>query len=361
MDSQIASTDGSSHYSAAQVRRFFHQVKTAFSRNPFEAHSIFSSGHAQTLAAYAWPRRYRFGRSPLDEERLFEVEAGIKVRAECRWQEERVKHPTVVIWHGMEGSTTSVYMIATADKAFRAGFNIVRVNYRNCGNTEHLASTLYHGGMSGDLKAVIAELISRDKLQKIFPIGFSLGGNMLLKLAGEYGDNPPREVVAACVVSPSVDLKASTDQILARQNWIYHKSFVRSLKRRVRVKHSLFPELYDVSKLDSINTIRDFDEQFTSLSNGFTDANDYYYRSSSTRVIDKIRIPTLIIHSEDDPFIPYEPMRDRAFAENPYLMLLSTKRGGHVAFISKKRRKEDRFWAENRAVEFLRLATTELA
>jgi predicted alpha/beta-fold hydrolase len=339
------------------VSSLLSSVAHRFGQNPFKPHSIFSGGHAQTLAAYAWPRPYRVHSLPADEERLFETEPGIKVLANCRWQHDRRLHSTLVIWHGMEGSTNSIYMIAMADKGFRAGFNVVRVNYRNCGGTEHLSPTLYHGGMSGDLRLVLDELIARDNLRQLFVVGFSLGGNMVLKLAGEYGDHPPSEIVAVCVVSPSVDLRASTDMILARQNWIYHKTFLRSLKSRIRVKQKLYPELYDLTSLSRIQTIRDFDEELTSVANGFANADDYYFRCSSLRVVDKIRVPTLLIHSKDDPFIPFAPMLQSVFADNPFLLLIAPDHGGHVAFISSDRGEdEDRFWAENRAIEFCKMA-----
>ena len=267
----------------------------------------------------------------------------------------------MVIWHGMEGSTESGYMLSTALKAFRAGFNVVRVNYRNCGNTENLTPTLYHGGLSDDLRVVINELIQRDGLKRIYPIGFSLGGNMVLKLLGEYGNEPPNQVVAAAVVSPSVDLGASTDFVLQGRNWLYHKNFMRSLKQRIRRKHKLYPGLYDITGLSRIRTIREFDDRFTSIANGFANADDYYFRSSSGRVAEKIRVPTLIIHAKDDPFIPFAPLRHSAFTDNPYLLLVATERGGHVAFVSEKQCKEDRFWAENRLVEFCVLAEEEVS
>src|SRR5207245_375391 len=141
---------------------------------------------------------------PADEERLFELAPDVKVLAHCRWLPDRKSHPTIVIWHGIEGSTSSVYMVAIADKASRAGFNVVRVNLRNCGGTEHLTPTLYHGGLTADLRVVIDELIKNDHLSRILLAGFSLGGNMVLKLAGEFGDNPPPEVLGICAVSQSV-------------------------------------------------------------------------------------------------------------------------------------------------------------
>src|SRR5204862_4920690 len=170
------------------------------------------------------------------------VTADSKVLARCRWHAQRLDHPTLVMWHGIEGSITSAYMLSTADKAFQAGFSVVRVNFRNCGGTEHLSPTLYHGGLTDDLRVVLDELIKSDRLSRILIAGFSLGGNMVLKLAGEYGDNPPPEVFGICAVSPSVDLGASTTNMAQRRNWIYQQDFLRRLKNRIRRKAKLFPD-----------------------------------------------------------------------------------------------------------------------
>ena len=327
-----------------------------FARKPFQPHRIFSGAHAQTLAAYAWPRPYRFN-SPKDEQRLFEVEPGVKVLADCRWQNPRKQHATVVLWHGIEGSTSSVYMIATADKAFRAGFNVVRVNFRNCGGTEHLTPTLYHGGLSSDVRAVSNELFEHDGLDRIIPIGFSLGGNYVLKFAAEYDTNPPSHIKAVCAVSPSVNLRSSSDLIGHRSNRIYERNFVSRLKRRMVAKHKLYPEQYNLSKLSTVRTLREFDECFTAPAHGFADADDYYQRTSSIHMIARIHIPTLIIHAHDDPFIPFAPLACPEVKENPHILLVDTPKGGHVAFVSNDRNgDEDRFWAENRAVEFCKLA-----
>jgi len=253
-------------------------------------------------------------------------------------------------------------MQATAEKAFRAGFNIIRVNFRNCGGTEHLTSTIYHGGLSDDLNAVVKELIEQDHISRLLLVGYSLGGNLVLKLAGEYGENPPEEILGICAVSPSVDLSSSADMILKRSNWIYHQDFVRRLKKRIRTNHRLYPELYDLTGLDGVHTLKEFDDRYTARAHGFADADDYYHRSSSLRVIDRIRIPTLIIHAQDDPFIPFAPLRDPAVANNPYILLVGPKQGGHVAFISDEpEAASDRFWSENRVIEFCKLANLALA
>ncbi|MFN2498675.1 MAG: YheT family hydrolase [Pyrinomonadaceae bacterium] len=370
-----------------RVSAFLKYAARLFERNTFRPHRMFRGGHAQTLAAFAWPRRRQF-KSVRDQERFFQTAPDVQVLAHCRWQPNPKDHPTMIIWHGIEGSSESTYMLSTAQKSFSAGFNVIRMNLRTCGGTEHLTTTIYHGGLTEDLHAVVGELIEQDHLSRLFLVGFSLGGNMVLKLAGEYGENAPKEVLAVCAISPSIDLQASAQLILKRSNWLYQQDFVNRLKHRLRVKHKLFPEQYDITGLSSVRTLREFDDRYTSRAHGFDGADDYYYRASSIRVIDRIRIPTLIIHAEDDPFIPFAPMLDPAVANNPYILLVAPKQGGHVAFISAKPRSsnyllpdahqhsalstqhsaleehsslpEDRFWAENRVVEFCRLSEERL-
>lgn len=343
-----------------RARAFLSRVKDKFTNQPFQPHSWFRGGHAQTLAAYGWPRSHRF-RSVNDEERFFDTAHDVKVLAHCRWQENAPDHPTLIMWHGIEGSSASTYMLGTAEKAFAAGFNVIRMNLRTCGGTDHLTSSIYHGGLTDDLREVVRQLIDGDGLTRIFMAGFSLGGNMVLKLAGEYGDEAPAEILAVCAVSPSIDLNASAELILKRSNWLYHRDFVYRLKKRMRTKHKLFPERYDIRELGSVRTLREFDNRFTAKHHGFADAEDYYYRASSIRVIDRLKIPTLIIHAQDDPFIPFEPMRDPAVTNNPYILLISPERGGHVAFLSAAAATDpDVFWAENRVVEFCALGNETL-
>jgi predicted alpha/beta-fold hydrolase len=335
-------------------------VKETFASKQFRAHRLFTGGHAQTLAAFAWPRRRRYRDAAQDEARLLRVAADVQVLAHCRWQTNRRDHPTMIIWHGIEGSSSSNYMLSTAHKAFQAGFNVVRMNFRTCGGTDHLTPTIYHGGLTEDLRAVVREFIEKDQLQRLFLVGFSLGGNKVLKLAGEYGDEPPPQVLGVCAVSPSVDLMAGAELITRRSNWLYHKDFVLRLKQRVRTKHRLFPDHFDISDLDKIHTLKEFDDRYTSRAHGFDGVDDYYYRASSLRVIDRIRIPTLIIHAEDDPFIPFAPLRDEVIKNNPYILLIATQQGGHVAFLSAAQDGDaDRFWAENRVVEFCELVTED--
>ena len=137
--------------------------------------------------------------------------------------------------------------------------------------------------------------------------------------------------------------------------------FVRR-EKRIRTNHKLYPEIYDLTGLDEVRTLKEFDDRFTARAHNFAGADDYYFRSSSIRVIDKVRIPTLIIHAEDDPFIPVAPLRDPLVTKNPFILLVAPPHGGHVAFVAATRNgDEDRFWAENRVIEFCKLATESVA
>jgi predicted alpha/beta-fold hydrolase len=336
-----------------RVADLLEKIRSDFETKPFVPHRIFKQGDAQTIGAHFWPGCWRARDRTGDEERLFEVEPGSQLLARCRWQTNRVEHPTLALWHGMEGSSGSGYMLITADKAFRAGFNVIRLNFRNCGNTEHLSPKLYHGGLTDDLRVVIDELIARDGLSHIFIAGFSLGGNMVLKLAGEYGENPPTELRAVCAISPSIDMRAGSELLMKRRNWIYQQDFLRRLRERIRIKKKLFPDLYDSNGLNRVRSIKQFDDRYVAPSFGFANADDYYAKASSFPHISRIRVPTLIIHAEDDPFVPFAPLHDPSIAANPYVLLMATERGGHVAFLSNAGG-EDRFWAENRLVEFCR-------
>ena len=340
----------------ALLRQAAHRLRS----RPFVPHPLIKQGDIQTIGALLWPARVRGRDQSGDEMRLFEVDHDTQVLARCRWQARPADHTTLVMWHGMEGSTSSAYMLSIADKAFGVGFNVVRVNIRNCGGTEHLTPTLYHAGLTSDLRAVIGELIERDRLPRLLVAGFSLGGSLVLKLAGEYGANPPPQLRAVCAVSPSVDLRASVDLISQRRNWIYHQDFLYHLKHRIKVKQALFPKLYNSEGLNRIRVIEQFDDRFVAPGFGFAGANDYYTRASALPHLGRIRIPTLIIHAEDDPFIPFAPLRNPSIADHPYVLLLSTERGGHVAFISAFVDHEDRFWAENRVVEFCELVGSYL-
>ncbi len=321
---------------------------------PFEPHPLLRNPHVMTLAAAFWPRH--FPRLSRPTERLFEVELGTKLLAQCHWQPEPQRRPTLVLVHGLEGSSQSLYMLGTAEKAFAAGFNALRLNQRNCGGSERLTSTLYNSGLSGDYRAVLAELVDpsgRDALPEIFFVGYSMGGNLVLKMAGELGADAPRQLRGVCAVNPGLDLAACADALAWPQNFLYEWNFLRGLKQRLRYKARLFPGCYPLDGLARVRTLREFDDAITAPAFGYRDANDYYYRASALRAVGQIRVPTLIVTAQDDPFVPFGSFRDPAIAANAHITFVAPARGGHCSFISRFVG-EERFWAEARVVEFCR-------
>lgn len=307
------------------------------------------NAHLMTMAATFWRRK--FPRLPAGVSRQFDVEPGSQVRAECHWQPQREKQPTLVLLHGLEGSSESGYIVGTAEKAWVAGFNVLRLNQRNCGGSEELTQTLYHSGLSGDIRAVITELIARDGLPELFAAGFSMGGNLVLKMAGEFGDSTPSQLRGFAVVAPSMDLASCATKLEERANFLYQRHFVTRLKRRMRYKAKLFPKIYRIDGMSTIRTVREFDNVITARYCGFRDAADYYAQSSAAQFIGRICRPTLIIAAQDDPVVPFAVFQNGAVRGNPNIKLLAPKHGGHCSFIANEAG-DERFWSEARVVEF---------
>jgi predicted alpha/beta-fold hydrolase len=318
----------------------------------FLAPARLRNGHTMTLVTWAWPRR--FPRLPVPVARVFDVAPSVRVLAHCHWQRDPRRCPTLLALHGLEGSSRAHYMGGMADKAYRAGFNVVRLNQRNCGGTEHLCDTLYHSGLTADPVAVLRELADRDGLRSFCVAGYSLGGNLALKLAGDFGGEVPSWLHAVCAVSPTMDLERCVLALERGANWMYQWNFVRNLRKRMRRKAVLFPNRYPVEPLTRIRTVRDFDEVYTAPHFGFANASDYYYRASALRVVDRIRVPTLILTAADDPFVPPEPFRDPAVTGNPDITVHVSAHGGHCAFLGAREPGDDRYWAERAIVEFAR-------
>jgi hypothetical protein len=304
------------------------------------------------MTVYAWARRRKFPELPEPVARYFDVAADARVLAMCHWQTAAPSHPTLLLLHGLEGSSDAHYMRGIAAKAWTRGFNVVRLNQRNCGGTDHLSRGLYHSGLTADPLFVLRELMERDRLPRLAVAGYSMGGNVALKLAGELAGDTPPELKVVCAVSPVLELEECVRAIERRHNFAYQWNFVRNLRSRMRRKASAFPGEWDLAPLKSIWTIRDFDEKYTAPHHGFAGASDYYHRASAMRVIDRIQIPALIITAEDDPFVPPEPFRDQKIAGNPHITLKITSHGGHCGFIAESNG-YDGYWAERQIVEFV--------
>jgi uncharacterized protein len=315
---------------------------------PFVPRRFLRNRHAQTLVGNFLPRRNGL---PEAEERLFQVEEDVQVLCHCHWQPEAASRGTALIIHGLEGSSASQYVIGTGSKAWAAGMNVVRMNMRNCGGTERFAPTLYHSGLSSDVAAVVRAIIEQRQLKRVGVVGYSMGGNLVLKMAGDWGRNAPAELKAVVAVSPAADLDLCADAMHEPANRIYEWKFLFSLTRSYNRKAALFPERFPRASRPA--TIREFDELITARHCGFTGADDYYFRASAARVIDRITVPTLVLHAKDDPFIRLSLATREKMRANPSITLLETDHGGHCAFLAQPNGYDGR-WAERQTVSFFR-------
>ena len=318
-----------------------------FEVEPFVPRRGLRGGHAQTIASHILKRHSRLAEP---ERVLVQVEPDVQVLCLCHWQPQRQHAPTAVIVHGLEGSSDSQYVVGTANKAFAGGMNVVRMNVRNCGGTEKLAATLYHSGMSDDIDRVVRFFIERDTLPSIFLVGFSMGGNQVLKLVGEWADEHLPEIIGAAAICPAMDLGPSADAIHDASNRLYEWRFLLSLRGRMKRKVILFPDKFKVERW-WWKSIRDFDDALTAPAFGFTDASDYYDRASASRVLDRISMPTLILQAKDDPFIRIAPSTYDKLSANPCIRFHESEHGGHCGFLAEPIGYDGR-WAERQIVRF---------
>jgi hypothetical protein len=310
-----------------------------------------TGGHWMTL--YGWGNPRYFPNLPPPTIRYFDVAPDARVLAHCHWQSRPWERPTIILLHGLNGSSDAHYMKGIAAKAFARGMNAIRLNQRNCGGTERLSAGLFHSGLTADAKHLIDELTDVDGLTSIVVAGYSLGGNLALKLAGEYGGAPPPALKAVAAVSPLLEISGCVHALERPGNVLYEWNFVRDLKARMRRKDRYWPGRFDLSKLDAITTVRAFDDAYTAPHFGFADAEDYYHRASAMRVVDRIAVPTLVITAEDDPFVPADPFRDPRVAGHPAITLHLTRHGGHCGFIGPRGGLDDGYWAEREIVDFV--------
>jgi len=316
---------------------------------PFRPRRGLRGPHRQTLAAQFLIRRFHF---PPPEKRLFQVEPEVQVLCRCHWQPSRQQALTLLIVHGLEGSSESQYVLGTTAKALAAGMNVVRMNVRSCGGTEALGPTLYHSGLSADVDVVARALLAKESLPRLALLGFSMGGNLVLKLAGEWGREAPPQLRAVCAISPAVDLAPSAAALHRPGNWLYEQYFLWNLRRRLRRKARLYPNRYELQRLRRVWTLRQFDDRITAHYCGFDGVDDYYARASASRLAERIALPALLIHSADDPFIHILPETKSRLQSNPHVRYIETAHGGHCAFLADPDGYDGR-WAERTVVEFL--------
>jgi predicted alpha/beta-fold hydrolase len=315
---------------------------------PFEPHPWFRGGHRQTIGGRylpGWPVRL-----PAVEHRI-DLGDGDRLSV---WESVpegwRPGGPAAVLVPGLCGSAAAPYVVRVAARLLRLGARVLRVNLRGTGSGFGLARGTYHSGRTEDLRAVVGWLAEHAPGAAIALVGFSLGGNLVLKLAAEAGAQPLEGLDCVLAANPPIDLSACSRQLRRPENRLYDRNFVRTLRHDVIRRHAAFPELGPVD-LSRVRNLYELDDVYTAPRHGFAGAEDYYARCSAGPLIPKIAIPGLVIHAEDDPFIPPDPFRDIPFP--PHLTLELVGSGGHLGYLSKTRWQGDHRWLDARLTVWL--------
>jgi uncharacterized protein len=314
----------------------------------FEPHPLLRGGHLQTIGG-----RYLPGRRDQLLSTNHEIAVGQGDRLSVleslpeRWQ---AGDPVALLVHGLAGSAEAPYVVRMAVRLVAIGIRVVRMNLRGAGSGHGLARGTYHSGLTEDLRAVAGWIAARAPKSPIALLGFSLGGNLVLKLAAEAAQVPLEGLDCVLAANPPLDLAACCRKIQLPENRIYDRNFVHLLRREVERLHTRFPELGPVD-LSNARNLYGFDELYTAPRNGFRNADDYYARSSAGPLIGQVAVPGLVIHAADDPFIPAEPFQAVDFPPQVALELLPT--GGHLGYVSRKRWQGDHRWLDARLATWL--------
>jgi uncharacterized protein len=328
---------------------------------PFVPPRFLRNAHLQTIVGTFLPRTFSL---PEPESRIIEVEPATSHEASfvlcySHWQPAKVRSErlTVVVVHGLEGSSSSRYVLGNSARAWAAGCNVVRMNMRSCGDGRQLSPSIYHAGRSEDVAIVMSELARTHLIRSFALVGYSMGGNLVLKVAGEFGTAAPHYLKAVVGVSPLMDLAASSAALHEPQNRLYESRFLGEMLKHFRQKVELYPDLYSAEGISKIRTMRQFDDQVIARYGGFAGADDYYRSVASSNWAQDIAVPTLILQALDDPFIRLTPDTRAKLLANPHVVLVETRHGGHCAFLSLDPG-DAGYWAEKTLLDFL-LATVE--
>jgi uncharacterized protein len=310
---------------------------------PFDP--LIRNAHLATIASNFWPRQKELELFPVRPVR-YETEPGVAVLVHEQRPAGRCRGEMVLV-HGLEGSSEGGYMQSMAYTALCAGYAVHRVNIRGCGGTEGWCQTLYHAGLTSDLRFVLGE-IERRAEGPILLVGYSLGGNVALKLTGEGGPQ-----VATIAVSTPIDLHACVRALGEPRCFLYQDRFIRRmrdrLKERARLHPAVFGPLAERAERDGIKTVFDFDDRITAPFFGFGDAPNYYATQSAQNWLGKITTPTLLVAAQDDPLVPFAIYAHAAIGANPRIELVAPRYGGHVSFLAKGPK---RFWLDAVAIEW---------
>jgi len=303
---------------------------------------LFRNPHVQTIAGHFWPRPESRERFPVTD-RLYRTEPGVEVLVASQ-RPDGPSQGEIVTVHGLEGSGEAGYIRSLAAAALPAGYAVHAFHMRTCGGTERLCQTLYHAGLTSDLLSVLREFRSEGR-GPVFLAGYSLGGNVILKLAGELGERGPELIRGVCAASTPLDLDACATRLDHPENRLYQRRFLGRMRARLCATGR-----YRERDFRGLGTIRQIDDRITAPSFGFGDAANYYRTQSAIGYLAHIRVPALLIQSRDDTLVPFDAYAAEAVRANPSIEMCATERGGHLGFLG---RRPHRFWLDETILEWI--------
>jgi predicted alpha/beta-fold hydrolase len=320
--------------------------------DPFRAPLGISSGHAQTLMAGLCPRLP--APLPPAEDRLVAAGEDTRLRVQVHYAADRAADTVLVVVHGLAGSSASRHTLDITRQALARGVHVVRMNMRNCGGTEALTPTLYHGNLPGDLHAVVGAALSLPLARRVVLAGYSMGGDLVLNALAAWGDRAPAQVAGAFVVCPTLDARRSVALVDGPGGVLYRRHYLRDLHRFYRRKAALFGEArFPLARLRGATSIRAYDAAISAPFWGFAGADDYYRWVSSTPRLAAVRVPTIVLHADDDPIAVVPPEARAILRGHPFLALVETRGGGHCGFVEvPSRRRPDGRWAPHHVACF---------
>ncbi len=300
------------------------------------------NGHLQTI----YPSLFRHVSVPYERERIITSDHDF---LDLDWLTQSSKK-LILISHGLEGNSTRSYVTGMAKQFFNNGYDVLAWNYRGCSDEMNKQIRFYHSGATDDLATVMQHALTKNSYDEIYLIGFSLGGNLTLKYAGEAAHRLPSQIKRIVTFSVPLDLHHSCLQISKPSNWIYSQRFIKSLKKKVIGKSKVMTGI-DVNGIEKINAILDFDDRYTAPLHGYKNAIDYYQQCSALYFLDRITIRTLIVNALNDPFLSESCYPVEQLKHHAHVKIETPKQGGHCGFALFNQ--NGVYWSELRALDFI--------
>ena len=309
----------------------------------YKAKGLFKSGHFSTI----YSAKLRPMPKILQERKRLELSDGDFVDIDWSFSEKKDKKVAILL-HGLEGDAQRVYIKGQAKMLVENGWDVAAMNHRGCSGEENRLYLSYNSGRTEDLEELINHIVQSHKYDTISLIGFSLGGNVLLKYLGERKE-VPTQIKSGVAISTPLYLRGALEQLIKLENLVYSKTFINDLRKKYKRKMTQFPDAMNAEELKKIQNLLDFDNLYTAKAHGFQDAYDYYAKSSSLQYLPEIKIPVLILNAANDSFLSPECYPFDIAKDHKNIYLESPEHGGHVGFHATNKL----YYSEKRALQFI--------